>query len=138
MSSTTYATEHLALTTGGDFVGYLKNFFLDTDGIQVPLLGSGLNTPLTISGITSIGGVLRVRVTGDVPASITGNVKVSVKNLTTSAILGYANIGSGTAYAQVSTTAITVSDGDQVALEIVSTAGSGYIPFLSWEITEGE
>jgi len=126
------------LASGSAFFGYVKNLFVDTTEVHVPLIGSGLDTPLVLYDVTSVGGHLLVRLTSPLDSNITGNLKVYVKNLTTSGILGYINIGAGGQEGYVNTSSVAVNNGDQVALVIVSTAGSGFVPFLSWEIGESE
>jgi hypothetical protein len=136
--SITYTAEMLGLSTSGDFIGYLKNVYVDTTAIQVPLIGTSLTFPLNLYGTTGVGGVINIRLTSPLDSGITGYLKFSVVNLTTSAILGYVYIAAGEQNGSVSTTALSVSSGDQVALTIVSTEGSGFVPFISWEIGEGE
>lgn len=126
------------MASGSAFFGYVKNLFVDTTEVHVPLIGSGLDTPLVLYDVTSVGGHLLVRLTSPLDSNITGNLKVYVKNLTTSGILGYINIGAGGQEGYVNTSSVAVNNGDQVALVIVSTAGSGFVPFLSWEIGESE
>lgn len=136
--STTYSADSLGLASGSDFTGYVKNLFVDTSEVHVPLIGAGLSYPLNLYGINTVGGKLIVRLSEGVPSGITGNLKAYVKNFTASTILGYVLLSSGGTNGEVSTDSISVNNGDQVALVIVSTAGSGFVPFISWEISEGD
>lgn len=136
--SISYSTESLGLASGSAFFGYVKNLFVDTTEIHVPLIGSGLNTPLVIYDVASFGGHLLVRLTSPLDSNITGALKIYVKNLTTGGILGYLNIGAGGQEGVLNSSSVAVNNGDQVAIVIVSTGGSGFVPFLSWEIGENE
>lgn len=129
-----YSADSFGLTIGNsNFIGYARNLLVSTSEVHIPLIGIGLDSPQGLYG-TAVSGSLIFRLDSPLPSTVTGALSVYIKNFTTGWVVGYVTIGAGGVDGSVETTNMPVSDGDQVALVLVTTGGSAVLPFCSWVI----